>query len=334
MSEQSHSRIHWLWRAAPGLIVGAALLGLLTRRVDLEGVWKGLSGVGLSWAIAAFGSVLLTMAAKIMRWGILFPPGQRPSYWKLAKALLAGQAANALFPVRAGDLLRAYLIGDGGQATVGVVLGTVATEKALDVFFLLVCAGLVASMALLPAWVEIPLAGLAAGGLLFLLLVVFWPSRRFVHWVDSWAPRLPWKLGEWLPSFVGNVLHGVGAMRAPRTVLVAGLWSLLIWVLAAATNYLLLMALDLSLPLGASVLLLVVLHVGVAPPSTPGKLGVFHSVAAFALESMGADRTVSLVYATILHFTVYLPQLVPGVFLLGSSLPAVVHAGALKRRRT
>jgi hypothetical protein len=47
--------------------------------------------------------------------------------------------------------------------------------------------------------------------------------------------------------------------------------------------------------------LLVVLQAGVAVPSTPGKIGVFHYLCMIALSVFGVPATISLAYGLTLH---------------------------------
>jgi uncharacterized membrane protein YbhN (UPF0104 family) len=112
-------------------------------------------------------------------------------------------------------------------------------------------------------------------------------------------------------------LAGLAALREARMALVACVWSVATWTLAAGTNYLLFQAFNLTLPFGAALLLLVVLHIGIAPPSSPTRLGVFHSLTILGLATFGVDRALSLAYATVLHLIVYLPQILLGALALG-----------------
>jgi uncharacterized membrane protein YbhN (UPF0104 family) len=132
--------------------------------------------------------------------------------------------------------------------------------------------------------------------------------------------RLPWSLGESLIGIVERALAGLAALRDLRMAMTAGLWSALVWALAAATNALLFRAFGFDLGLGAALLLLVVLYAGVAPPISPGRLGVFHALTVLTLEALGTQRVSGLAYATVLHAVVYLPEILPGAILLGLRL--------------
>jgi len=265
----------------------------------------------------AFLSVLLTTAAKIGRWQGLFPRTQQPGLLRLGKALLVGQLFNALLPARMGDVVRAHTVGTEEGISRVMVLGTVAAEKAFDVLFLLVCGGLAAIVVPLPLWLGLPLAGGTVGGVLLFLLALFGPEQSLPEWVKRGIHRLPWGSGTWLVGVWQRILVGLAALREPQMASVACAWSAAIWTLAAGTNYLLFLAFKLRLPFVAALSLLVLLHVGVAPPSSPGRLGVFHALTVLGLEAFGVDRSSGLAYATVLHAIVYLPQILPGIVILG-----------------
>ncbi|MFW6162476.1 MAG: lysylphosphatidylglycerol synthase domain-containing protein, partial [Planctomycetota bacterium] len=136
--------------------------------------------------------------------------------------------------------------------------------------------------------------------------------------------RLPGRVGRRLGAWVAQGLAGLAALRRPRMALRAGAWSAVIWALAAATNALVFLALGLSLPLAAALLVLTLLHVGTAPPSSPARVGVFHALVVVALEPFGVTRSAALACAAVLHLVVYAPQLVLGAAALAwgrESLP-------------
>jgi uncharacterized membrane protein YbhN (UPF0104 family) len=162
-----------------------------------------------------------------------------------------------------------------------------------------------------------------------IVLALAWPQRHMLGWLARWARHLPWGLDEWLPQFARRAISGLAALREPRLAGRAILWSTIIWALAAGTNALLFCAFDLNLGIEGALLLLVVLYAGVAPPTSPGRLGIFHTLTVLTLEALGTGRAQGLAYATVLHAIVYLPEILPGVILLGLRLAV----GKSKRAR-
>jgi len=310
-----------------GLILGLALFGWLVHGVPLGEVWARLAAAQPAWVGLALLSVLVNTAAKVARWRGLFPGLQRPGISSLTRSLLVGQMANALLPARLGDVLRAHVLGTEQETSRALVLGTIAAEKAFDILGLLVCAGLTVAWTALPTWLYIPLIVLAGTGLALFSLALAWPERTILAWTERWAAIRSWKGGMWLAARSRAVLAGLATVRQPRRTIEACSWSAVVWVSATATNYLLFLAYGFHLSVGAALLLLVSLTIGIVPPSSPAKLGVFHSIAVFTLAVFGVERSSGLAYAVALHLLVYVPQIVPGAILVGWVLPTVSRLG-------
>lgn len=306
-----------VWRLVLGLALGLVLLALAARGVDLDQAWASLTRADPLWVGLSLLAVLSTTAAKVGRWRGLFPGSERPGLSLSTRALLVGQLVNALLPARLGEVARAFLIGKGGKISKAGALGTIAAEKAFDVLFLLICAGLTSRLASLPSWLDVSLAGMAALGISIFGLAVVLPQGVILAWAERWAAALPPDIGERLEGVLRRGLAGLTALRRPRMVLLASAWSTAAWTLAAGTNYLLFRAFDLGLSVGAALLLLTLLHAGMAPPSSPGRLGVFHALTLVGLQAFDVDRASGLAYATVLHALVYGPQILFGALALG-----------------
>ena len=67
------------------------------------------------------------------------------------------------------------------------------------------------------------------------------------------------------------------------------------------------------LPFWTSLLLLVVLQIGTAVPSSPGRIGVFQYLVILALSILFVDKGVALGYSIILYLVTYIP-----IALIGS----------------
>ena len=95
-----------------------------------------------------------------------------------------------------------------------------------------------------------------------------------------------------------------------------GTLSVVIVTLAAATNYAMFRAFDLSLPPTAAWLLFVVLQIGGAPASTPGHLGVFHYLTVLVLTIYDVDRDIAIANAVALHAVAVGSKVIAGVVIL------------------
>ncbi|HEX8682962.1 MAG TPA: lysylphosphatidylglycerol synthase transmembrane domain-containing protein [Ardenticatenaceae bacterium] len=115
-----------------GLALTLLTLYLAFRRVDIGEVWEVLAQAEGAFVVLALGSGLLNHLAKTLRWQVLLGEQRRSvSLWTLFSVLLMGQALNTLLPLRAGEVVRVYMVGGRGPGR-SFTAGTIVLEKVLD----------------------------------------------------------------------------------------------------------------------------------------------------------------------------------------------------------
>jgi uncharacterized protein (TIRG00374 family) len=303
-------------RLGLGILLSIVCLVLAFRGVDLGDVVTILRNTTPGWLGVVILSVLLTALAKTARWRLLLsadgsripaPKTAHPSslgFWRLTNIWMAGAALNLALPApRSGDLARVYLVGEATTTSKSLVLGTVAAEKLLDVIMLaLVFLALVPFMAL-PTELAVRQGSVVGVALAMLAVVslVLWQRDTLLSGLRRGLTRLP---DHWSGRLIGSLERAVGgldALRSPRTIFWLALWSIAIWFLSAYTNYATFLAMGIQPSWIQSFFLLVVLHVGVALPSSPGKIGVFQVLCRWALGIFGLSATLGLTYGVLLY---------------------------------
>lgn len=287
-----------------GLAVAVGTLYLAARTVDFGQLLTALAKVHLPFVVLAFISAIATNVLKAARWRALFHP--RPvglTLARLSSLIVIGQAVNFFIPARLGELARAYLTGEEAGISKVYALGTIAAEKLIDIIILALLVAALLPFLALPDW----LAGRLAPLLLTALAVVIGISavtggRRTLMRIVEWAlARLPrgWG-GRWQVRIVAG-LDGLNALGSRQAALAVWGWTILFWTVAAFTNYVMLLAFDLPPSPLIAFFVLAVLQAGVAVPSTPGKIGVFHYLCILALGVFHIPATAGLAYGLVLH---------------------------------
>jgi uncharacterized protein (TIRG00374 family) len=305
----------WLW--AFGIILSVAALAFAVRGVRWDDVWAAIRGARISFVVLGLVTVLLTTTAKSVRWRwLLYPEHDRMHLRDLLAALLVGQMLNTLIPARAGDLGRAYHLGEHTRVSKATVLGSVVAEKAMDMVMLALCALITVPWLYLLPWVESSTLVLTVMAVVALLAVTAaaWFGERLLERLYPLLQRLP--VGERLSSLGRSGVNGLQVFRDGRASLAAWLWSSLAYVLAVSTNYVLFAAMDIHLPAYVGLLLMVVLYIGVVPPSLPGKVGIFHGITVLTLTAFGVSASTALAYGALLHLTIYIPPTLLGLLIL------------------
>ncbi|MDA2915404.1 flippase-like domain-containing protein [Nitrospinae bacterium AH_259_B05_G02_I21] len=297
-----------------GFAVSLLLLGWVLRGVGWHEVRLAFAQVKLEWVglIALLSAAVIGLRA--WRWTYLLKPVHPLSLGLCIRATGIGFLGNMLLPVRAGEVVRAVVAGEGGHVPVSSVFATIVMERLVDALSFLPL------MILALGWFVPSLTGPAlkaslqiGAGLFGLVTVVcglvLWglarsPERAlaFLRRAFTFLPT-PWvdKMVGWGEAFVGG-LRGVPTGRdlPPFIALTLAIWGIFL-----ATNLCLFKAFDMTLPPSAVITLQVLIVLGVVLPSAPGFVGTFHAAAMGGLLLYGLPRAQALSAAFALHATIF-----------------------------
>ena len=298
-----------------GILLSLACLAWLVYvcAKDWADVRAALVQVDYRLVIAATLLNLASVPLRTLRWRLMFHAPHSPTFGRLIAALLIGQAVNVLSPARLGDLARATLADAGGTA---YTLGTLVVELVLDLLMLvasilfLLLVGLERSVATVPAWWQgSEQALLVAGGAALAATAVVVIGRRWLaRALERLAARWRHPAIQRVVTWANQLLLSLDTLGRTARLLPVLACSALIWTLYSAVNYTLLGAIGERPSFLAALFLLIVLQIGVAVPSSPGRIGVFHYLCVQALTVFGIGGANALSYAFILHLiSVILP---------------------------
>jgi uncharacterized membrane protein YbhN (UPF0104 family) len=120
------------WQFLLGLIVSAFFLWLALRGLHLEEVWQDLQEGNYLWLIPSVGVYFLAVLARTWRWDFMLRPLKRISIRRLFPVVVIGYMGNNIYPFRAGELLRSYVLYRREGVPVGSSLATVVVERVFD----------------------------------------------------------------------------------------------------------------------------------------------------------------------------------------------------------
>jgi len=297
-----------------GVSLSLACLAWLICTTDWASVWIALAQTDYRLVVAA---VLLNLASVLLRtarWRLMFRHQRAPSFRRLTAALLVGQAVNVLMPARLGDLARATLAGAEGIA---YTLGTLMVEIALDLLMLVALVVWLLSRATLPTWWRgsgqalLVASAVALAAVVALVIGRRWMARTLERLAARWRhPSV-----RHILAVAGKLLLSLDTLGRPAQLLPALAWSVSIWTLYGAVNYILLGAVGERPSVLTALFLLAVLQLGVAVPSSPGRVGVYHYLCVQALAVFGVGGANALSYAVMLHLISVVVPMVLGAAL-------------------
>ena len=310
-----------IWAVALASTIGFGYLAI--RDAHPDEVWDALQEANIWWVVPSFAVLAVAVAIRALRWQLLFQRETRPPYGATAAATIVGLAVNSLLPFRAGEAARVIALNRRAGTSPVESAATVALERILDVFCMLLL--LLAALPWLP---EVDWVGAAAAIALALalmlggaaLLFAVYGDRPF-HALDRLLRRLPFGHHAWVEHVGASLRRGLVALRDPKLALTAFVLTTVGWLLTSVSFWLLTLAFDLELPVVSGVLILAAVGFSVILPAAPGALGVFEAATVVALAAYDISASEALSYAFTLHAVNLIPYIVAGAVAVRFTRP-------------
>jgi uncharacterized protein (TIRG00374 family) len=306
------------WVAWLGLLVSAGLTYLAVRHVHFGDVWTGLRTSNYWWLVPAFAALAAAVLLKAVRWRYLFARETRPPLPSIVRSLLIGYFFNSILPARAGEAARVVALKRYADTPPAEAVGTVGVERAYDVLVLLLL--LLVSTPWLPHvnWLHgaAILAIALAAGLALAVVALARFGAKPIHIVFKPLRRLPVLSAERIEQLADNLAHGLAALRRPRLMVAALVWTALGWLALALSTWLVMIGFHLHLPFGAALLVVIATNLAMVLPSSPSAVGVFEAAALVALRAYGISASEGLSCVLVIHMVNFLPYIAAGLFLV------------------
>lgn len=284
------------------------LLMWVLRDISFNSVGAALRDVHLPWLGLGLLTFIASYSVRAWRWGTLLRSSHEPGSFQLRQAaVFIGFAGNAVLPASAGEVIRAGLLHRLGKISLGMVIGSIATERLLDaaIALLLLITHLPLHVSAAAQLQRLPLAWLSL--LVLLTCGAFLVAANHPEAIARLVGKLASVFGfrkqqSKIVSMVRSLLSGLDALRKPRYAIVAVVQTFLIWGLTAVTYWTGFMAFDLPSPgLSGAVFLQSIVALAMVLPSSPGYVGPFEAAIRFSLEFYGVASSTILAYALTLR---------------------------------
>lgn len=323
-------RSHLKMLAVAGLTL--ALLGLSMWGVDFARVWKEILGAK-AWALGMLlACTALTYVLRALRWQYLLLPIGPTRFREAFRTTVIGFAANTVLPLRAGEMVRPYLLARREGLSVAATFTTIIIERILDLVTVLVFFGLFVLFfdpgldrvngALYQTVKFGGLMGAAGAGGVLLVLALNAARPALVHrLIDFFLRPLPERFRTKLAALIYGLLDGLAVTRDPLRLAQAIALSVPLWLSIAGGIWMAMLAFHMTVPFTASFLIMTLLVVGVAAP-TPGAVGGFHAAFRYgATVFYGVDNDRAVGAALVLHAASFVPvTLLGGLFMMQDGL--------------
>ncbi|WP_366919066.1 lysylphosphatidylglycerol synthase transmembrane domain-containing protein [Geobacter sp.] len=311
-----------------GLAVSFALIFILFRHVDSRQLLAALRSVDPRYLSLAVFATFLGYFFRALRWKYLVKPLKKAAFGNLFSATLVGYMANNLLPARLGEFVRAYALAQREQIDGSAVFATLVLDRLLDGFTVLLLLLIALFGVRFPAGGEAAQKGLVVGGWVTLgiylaaIVVLAFLKRNTtgtLRFLETCLKPFPRRFAERIIPLVGAFIGGIRLSTRPRDLWALCWTSLVTWGIATVTVDFVLRAFAISLPLTASVFILVLLVFAVMVPASPGFIGTYHAACTYGLLAFGVEREMALSVAIVVHAVNFFPVIAAGLLCLWRS---------------
>jgi uncharacterized protein (TIRG00374 family) len=298
-------------RVVIGVVISLALVVWLFSSVDRERLLAQILQTDWRWLLLSAALAPAGLLARARRWRYLFPPRSDPP--GLVPAMMIGYMVNNVLPLRAGELVRVYVVARRWGGHFWTTAATLIVERVLDSLCIVLLLGVLVFLVPVPPvveWAAIVMLTVDVVGISALVAIAAAPARcrRIIEALTGRWPALQARLLQGFERF----LHGLDGIRARAHALPVLGWTIVIWLIPAAAAWTGLRAMNLQLPWLAGWVVLAFVGLGVSIPSAPGYVGVFHAAAVLATRIFGVSETDGLGYGIVFHASQFVPVTVLG----------------------
>jgi glycosyltransferase 2 family protein len=291
-----------------GLGLGGVLFYLAFKDLSWVALVQSVANVNAWWLATGLAAMVLAHLLRALRWQQLLTAAGTPvSVLHCFYALMAGYLVNYAVP-RLGEVTRCTLINRVDRVPIAAGVGTVVTERVLDVLVLLMLLGV---LVVIEAQAAAQLLGGAAAAwqalsqqqlMIAVGVVVLLAGMAWAAWRWGWPLIRHHGIIVGVEGFIGQLWESMLSVRRIDRPWLFVLSTVGIWVSYALNTWLVLRALPEfgSVTLYVGSFLMAIGAIGMSLP-VPGGIGSYHALIVLGVVIQGFSREGGQEAALLLH---------------------------------
>lgn len=291
------------------VLTGAFLFFLVYKDFDFKELFDGLKNLNWWWFLLMFVIGIFSHISRTMRWQMLLESnGEKTRFLNTFFAVINGYFANIAVP-RLGEVTRCAVVSKYDKVNFSKVLGTMVTERIIDVIVLLLITILAVVLQSgeinafltnnpdlgknLEFLISLPvILGVIIIGIISILFIVRIAKGKYNHI----------KVFQKLSNFINNFWKGIISLKTVKRPLIFIFHSFFIWSMYFLMLYVCFFAFEgfENLNLMSALVLFVAGSFGMVAPA-PNGIGAYHFMIIQALMIYGISQNDAAGFAFIVH---------------------------------
>lgn len=311
------------WRLIAGIAISVLFLFIAVRGLKLEAFVAALHGADYVWLVPGIAVYFLAVAARTWRWHYMMRHIRDIPLAPLFRIVCIGYMGNNVYPARAGEVLRSYVLKQAYGVRMSASLPTVIIERLFDgltmLLFVFVALPFVhfESAALAnygPLIVWLTLAFVAA--LVAFLFLAARPEAARALYATAVTRFAPPRLHATALGAAERFMLGFESLARGREVFMIFGTSVLVWLFETCKYWFVMHAFHFEVSFLTLMLMNGIVNLATTIPGLPGHWGTFDLPGIAILVAAGVDNAVATPYTLVLHVALWLPITALGAFFL------------------
>jgi len=297
----------FLLRRLPLLVIFVAVMAWAVTRLDWPLIGHQLASASIAEEAAMAVSWIVALLFRPLRLLILVKammPEIERRYWPLWSANVIAMATNSVIPMRAGDVMMAFVL----RQSLGVSTARASSLVVVDRFFDFATVIVIFVSMLSVAPTVAPWAANATTTLLAALAILvggLWLVIRtrgfWMVFLDRLLSGVSAQRAKRLSDTAHELFAGLAQIESLRVVGPVLLFSICLWGMSIASFWFGIRAVWPEVPVAAAALAVGAVALSFVVPVAPGGFGVFHGAAVLALSLFGIPVEPALAFAIVTH---------------------------------
>lgn len=292
------------------LLITLVFLGLIFYKIDWIKLLQTFKLFDLKnlWLIVPV--YVLTLYLRGIRWKSLLLNDPKYSAFHLGAVFTVGSMLNIFLPARAGDVYRAYYLGENKQEKKMKLFGNIILERTLDgicVFLILLSAILLYCNQQWILNLAYMIGALFIGSFLAFYLIFKFNKVDFIcDKLIQFSSKLPdflstnlIKLIENIKGHIHSFMEGFEVLDSVKYSTQAFVMSVVIWLIECYVTFLIINSFHINLGFSAALFVISLISFSTMIPSTSVFLGPYQYAYILALGIYNVDKSTALAISTI-----------------------------------
>ncbi len=327
-----------------GFAISLVFIALFLYQTDFGEIRDAFAEATYWIALASLPVYFLGIWVRTIRWQYLLRPVARVTTARLYPVVIIGLTANNVLPARAGELVRAYILGERERVSKAASLGTIAVDRLFDGLTLIPMLVIVAAVVGAEEEFPLPVVDFSVDffGLALIMAVLFGVALAVLFLLafsEAWRERAdglllaitPARFRESVEGLAHSFFEGLDSLRSPVDLSIAWVMSGVSWALEATMYYMVGLAFGIDAGFQYYLLATAAANLAISVLASQGGIGPFELVTKQTFIAAGVGSSAATAYAIGLHALVLLPVIALGLYFLGGM---GLSLGEMLRRST